>query len=120
MIKMSYDEILAIFKELERKLKDLPEISLMGDQYFPLMISRPICIAKELLKWAITSIETGDKNQLRWLVDNIHILEEMNLLKKDMDNLGKNLEIARVRVEPLQFSFSVVDVERWERKWKEH
>jgi hypothetical protein len=92
-----YLRYLEKFERLEKELVDLPEISLMGAQYFPLMLSRPICMQKELLKAASTL-------NLSMLPNNAHINEEIDLLKKDMANLGEDLRLARKRGEQVKVS----------------
>jgi hypothetical protein len=92
-----YLRLLDRIKQLEGEIKGLPEISLMGAQYFPLMLSRPICMQKELLKAASTL-------NLDILPNNIHINEEINLLQKDMTNLGHDLKLARKRGEKVKVS----------------
>ncbi len=93
---ISYSDFFDLVQALEKLLANLPEVSLMGTQYFPLMLSRPICIAKELLRAVI-------KKNLDMLVDNPHILKEIELLQKDMENLKHDLKFARVRGERVQW-----------------
>jgi len=92
----TYQDFFERVESLERQLADLPEVSLMGAQYFPLMLSRPICMMKELLR-AVT------RKNLDMLVDNQHILEEIRFLQKDMENLKRDLKIARERGEKVQW-----------------
>lgn len=73
---------------LERELATLPELSLLGGSYFPPLLGYPICILKELVKWAHSALKRGDVKQLRWLVDNEHIAEEIRLLQKVLKDLG--------------------------------
>ena len=75
-------------EQLEQKLAGLPEMSLEATQYFPLILSRPICIENELLKWS-------DPEKWHWLVDNEHITEEIGLLQKDLRLLKEALETTR-------------------------
>ena len=79
---------------LERELKNLPDVSLLGTQYFPLMLSRPICIMKELLKGATTL-------RLHILPVNEHISEEIGLIEKDQEHLGSDLKQMRLRREKI-------------------
>lgn len=84
-------------EELERGLKDLPEIAVLGTQYFPLMLSRPICIEKELLKAA-------SRANLGMLVDNEHIREEIGLLQKDMQYLKEDFKLLHERREKVEIT----------------
>lgn len=83
-----YLEFFEEVEQLEHKLPDLPEIYLQATQIFPLVLSRPICIEKELLKWS-------HPDKWNWLVDNAHIAEEIGLLQKDLRILKEALETAR-------------------------
>ena len=97
--EISYDEVLEAFEQIERQLRNMPEIELLGAQYFPRLLSYPICIAKELLKWARKAVRTGDKKELRWLIDNPHINEEIRGLQKTLENLEGDYAEARRRGE---------------------
>ena len=97
--EISYDEVLEAFEQIEHQLKRMPEIELLGAQYFPRLLSYPLCIAKELLKWAIKAVRTGDKKELRWLIDNPHINEEVRGLQKTLENLERDYVEARKRGE---------------------
>jgi len=97
--EVSYDEILEAFEQIERQLKYIPEIELLGGQYFPALLTYPICIAKELLKWATKVIHTSDKKQLEWLIDNPHIIEEIRGLQRTLENLERDYAEARRRGE---------------------
>lgn len=95
-----YARVLSEFEDLERRLAMLKEIDLLGAQYFPKLLSYPICIAKELLKYAIRAMRTGDLRQLQYLVDNAHIHEEIDILQKVLDrNLKEDLKSAEARGE---------------------
>lgn len=86
-------EYLEFFEEVERleaKLQDLPEISAIGTQFFPLMLSRPICILKELCK--------GASPENLWILpNNLHINEEL-----DLEIVGHDLRIMRARKEKVK------------------
>lgn len=79
-------------EKLEGEFKKLPEIAVLGAQYFPLMLTRPICMEKELLKAASTL-------NLSMLPNNQHVNEEIDLLRKDMELLGEDLRLMRARGE---------------------
>lgn len=81
-------------EKLESEFKQLPEIAVLGAQYFPLMLTRPICMEKELLKAASTL-------NLNMLPNNAHINEEIDLLRKDMRLVEEDLKLMRLRGEKI-------------------
>jgi len=85
-----YLEFLERYEQLERELKELPVVGPFGVNYAQLMLSRTICMAKEICKWAM-------KGDYHWLVDNQHILEEVSLLQKDMENLKHDVKVEKER-----------------------
>ena len=94
-----YTKMLSDFESLERRLAILKEIDLLGTQYFPKLLSYPICIAKELLKWAIKTMRFNDLRQLEYLTDNPHIQEEIDVLQKVLRELKEDLTEAKARGE---------------------
>lgn len=92
-----YRKVREMFEAIEKEFASLPEIALLGGEYFPQLLSYPVCIAKELLKYAIFALEGGDIKQLRWLYHNQHIEEEKRLLQKVLEDLNRDLEIAKSR-----------------------
>ncbi|MEM2446109.1 MAG: hypothetical protein QW734_05580 [Candidatus Bathyarchaeia archaeon] len=90
-----YEEVYRDLAAVERKIMRLPRISIVDTEYLPYMLTRPICIAKEIAKW-------GRIANLEWLVDNAHILQEMELLQHDMENLKRDWVIAKERREEVK------------------
>jgi len=92
-----YEEVYKDLANLEKKILRLPQISIVDTEYLPLMLTRPICMAKEMAKY-------GSQSNLEYLVGNAHILQEMDLLQHDMENLEKDWKIAEERKESVRVS----------------
>ena len=89
-VKKKWCDLYEQVEEWEKTHHKAPEITVLGVHYPNLMMERTTCMAKEIAK-------LGCSCNLQYLPDNQHIMEEMELLKKDMDLLRHDLKIQRER-----------------------
>jgi hypothetical protein len=85
----------SLFDQLEKievSLSNYPEISSRATRLFPTpTLERPICIAKSLCKLA------ADMDLMRLACEKAHIMEEIELLEKDLSIIKQELTEGEVK-----------------------
>jgi len=92
----NYHQLLNHLDWLETQMAKLPSVSSRGTNLLGMTITRPICMLKEVVKWAAVGEINDDLSRMRWITpDNQHINEEWALFQKDLKEIEENLKWLR-------------------------
>lgn len=84
----SYWDYFADLEKLEKKALQLPKLCSRGTEIFPLILSRQICVSKELVK-------LHKPERWQYIPNNNHVMEELGLLKRDIEIIGEEIAARR-------------------------